>query len=88
MATTAIYETGDAALVSADRRTTLVPVVLTGNVNGAGKTITPLIDLVHRRPPQADSFKPELQNPATDHAGSVAPTQQSLEHAHHVRLPS
>src|SRR5947209_456712 len=37
-----------------------------------------LVLVAKYRPPQADSFKPELQNPATDHAWSAAPAQKSL----------
>src|SRR5262249_31646331 len=77
---TSFYESGDASLVSADWRTPLVPVVLTGNVNGAGKTIAPLIDLVHRRDGN-DGFALVTGGPGTLQHGFTETSEKDLQRA-------
>jgi RND superfamily putative drug exporter len=44
---TSFYESGDEALVSQDRHTTLVPVKLVGDIETAADHIEPLIDVLH-----------------------------------------
>ena len=44
---TSFYETGAEAFVSADRRTTLIPITLTGKIEKAADTAGPLVELVH-----------------------------------------
>jgi RND superfamily putative drug exporter len=83
---TSFYETGDPALVSADRRTTLLPVLLTGKVNNAGKTAAPLIELVHRRD-GADGFTLVTGGPGTLQHGFTETSEKDLRTAEMIGLP-
>ncbi|MEX0786312.1 MAG: MMPL family transporter [Dehalococcoidia bacterium] len=45
--TTSFYETGDVAMVSDDRRTTVVPVTLLGDEEEASDNVGPVVDVAH-----------------------------------------
>jgi len=50
-ASTSYFESGDESLVSKDRRTTLIPVVMAGNIDDAAEHVVDVKEAIEREPP-------------------------------------